>query len=184
MDLQISSKNVELSEEMRRYIERKLSKLNRYLPNIVESRVEIIKEKTKSPEQHFVVHLAVNSNGTLILSEERGADLPTAIDKVAAVMNRRIEHYKGKLYDKRKGKKGNSSLRTAAEAAPETAHTPGKIVKVKRFTVKPMEVDEATSQMEILGHDFFLFFNAEDEKLNLVYRRKDSDYGLIQPELG
>lgn len=184
MDFQISSKNVELSAETRRYIESKLSKLNRYLPNITESRVEVIKEKTKSPEQHFVVHLAVNSNGTLILSEEKGADLLTAVDKVASVMNRRIEHYKGKLYDKRKGKKDNASLRTATKPVTETAPAPGKIVKVKNFTIKPMEVEEAISQMETLGHDFFLFFNAQDERINLIYRRRDNDYGLIQPELG
>ena len=147
--------------------------------------MELIKESTKSPEAHFVVHLTVNSNGTLLLVEERAADLPTAIDKVASVMNRRIEHYKGKLYDKRKGKKSGETLRAAAEeAATEASPAPGKIVKVKRFTIKPMAVDEATSQMEIMGHDFFLFFNAEDEKLNLVYRRKDNNYGLIQPELG
>ena len=184
MDFQIGSKNIELSAETRQYIERKLGKLDHYLPNITEARVEITKEKTKSPEQNFIVHLTINSNGTLILGEERAADLSTAIDKVTAVMNRRIEHYKGKLQDKRRGKKSNESVRTSLETPPDTASGQGKVVKVKKFVMKPMSVEEATSQMEILGHDFFIFFNAEDEKVNLVYRRKDNDYGLIQPEQG
>jgi len=170
MQLQISGKNMELSAETRRYIERKLGRLNRYLPDITESKVEVSREKTKAPEQHFVVQVTIESNGTLLRSEERGADLPTAIERAAAVMNRRIEHFKGKLYDRRKG--------------PAIPQASGKVVKTKHFSLKPMAVDEALDQMEILGHDFFLFFNADTETVNLLYRRKDNNYGLIEPELG
>ena len=184
MQLQISGKNMELSPEARHYIERKLGKLSHYLPNITEAKVEVSQEKTKSPEQHFVVQVTIDSNGTLLRSEERGADLSTATDKVAAAINRRIEHYKGKLYDRRKGKKHNSLARLRPNQEPEIAQSPGKVVKIKRFSLKPMAVDEALDQMEILGHDFFLFFNADTETVNLLYRRKDNDYGLIEPELG
>jgi putative sigma-54 modulation protein len=184
MQLQISGKNMELSTETRRYIERKLGRLNRHLPGITESKVEVSQEKTKAPEQHFVVQVTIESNGSLLRSEERGADLPTAIDRVAAVMNRRIEHFKGKLYDRRKGKKHNSLARLSPEEKPAILQAPGKIVKTKHFSLKPMAVDEALDQMEILGHDFFLFFNADTEKVNLLYRRKDNNYGLIEPELG
>jgi putative sigma-54 modulation protein len=103
MELQITGKNVELSPEVRRYIEGKLGKLSRHLPEIEESRVEIIEEKTKSPEQHFIVQITVNSNGTLLRGEERGPDLLTAINKVAAVIDRQIEHFKGKRARRRKG---------------------------------------------------------------------------------
>ena len=184
MELQITSRNMELSSEVRHYIERKLGKLNHYLPNIVESKVELSRQKTRSSQQHFVVQVTVDSNGTLIRSEERGADLFTAIDKVAAVMSRRIERYKGKLYDKRKGKKSNSSIRSGVNEAMATAKPLEKVVKVKQFTIKPMAVDEAIDQMEILGHDFFLFLNTDTEELNLLYRRKDNNYGLIEPKLG
>ena len=180
MELQITGKNIDLSPTVRRYIERKLGNLSRHLPSIIGSKVEIFEEKTKSPQQHFVVQVTVDSSGTLFRGEERGEDLFTAIDKVAATMNRQIEHYKGKRYSKGKG----SSLARGEFSEEVVAQPLRKVVKVKRFAVKPMSVTEAIDQMELLGHDFFLFFNADSEELNLLYRRKDSNYGLIEPELG
>ena len=183
MELQISSKNMELSPEVRHYIERKLGKLSHYLPNIVESKVEVFEEKTKAPQQRFIVQLTVNGNGILLRSQERGANLFTAIDKVATVINRQIGRYKGKLHDKRIGKKGNPPARSGLNEETETTKPSRRVVKVKRFTIKPMSVDEAIDQMELLGHAFFLFFNDDTEELNLLYRRKDDNYGLIEPEL-
>jgi len=182
MELQITGKNMELSPAVRQYIERKLGKLNRHLPKIIESKVEISEEKTKSPQQHFVVQATIDSSGTLLRSQERGENLFTAIDKVVEVMNRQIERYKGKLYEKGRG----SSLARGglSEETVEEEPVRKKVVKVKQFAVKPMSVEEAIDQMELLGHDFFLFFNADDEGLNLLYRRKDGNYGLIKPELG
>ncbi len=180
MELQITGKNIDLSPAVRQYIERKLGKLSRHLPNIIESKVEISEEKTKSPQQRFVVQVTIDSGGTLLRGEERAEDLFTAIDKVATIMGRQIEHYKGKLYEKRRG-----SLLARSEFSEEIETQPQRrVVKVKRFAVKPMSVAEATDQMELLGHDFFLFFNDDTEKLNLLYRRKDGNYGLIKPELG
>jgi putative sigma-54 modulation protein len=178
MELQITGKNVELTPALRQSIERKLGKLERHLPNITEYKVEISAEKTKSPEQHFVVQVTIDSNGTLLRGVERGQDLLKAVGKVAAVMNRQIERYKGKLYEKGRG----NSL-TRSEFKEEPAQPDRKVVKVKRFAVKPMSVAEATEQMELLGHDFFLFFNADTEELNLLYRRQDGNYGLIEPEM-
>ena len=180
MELQITGKNIDLSSTVRRYIERKLGKLSRFLPNITESKVEIFEEKTKSPQQRFVVQVTIDSGGTLLRGEERAEDLFAAIDKVATIMGRQIEHYKGKLYEKRRG---SSLARSEFSEEIETPPSP-RVVKVKRFPVKPMSVAEATDQMELLDHDFFLFFNADTEKLNLLYRRKDGNYGLIEPELG
>jgi len=181
MELQITGQNIELSPAVRRYIERKLGRLNRHLPNIIASKVEIVAEKTKSPQQHYLVQVTLDSSGTLLRGEERGEDLFTAIDKVAAIMKRQIEHYKGKLYEKGRG---SSLARSEFSEGMETTEPPRKVVKVKRFAVKPMSVAEAIDQMELLGHDFFLFFNANTEEINLLYRRKDGNYGLIEPELG
>jgi len=181
MELQITGKNIDLSPTVRRYVERKLGRLSCHLPNIVGFKVEIFEEKTKSPRQRFVVQATVDSSGTLFRSEERGEDLFTAIDKVAATMNRQIEHYKGKRYDKGRG---SSLARGEFNEEVVAAQPLRKVVKVKRFAVKPMSVAEAIDQMELLGHDFFLFFNADTEELNLLYRRKDGNYGLIEPELG
>jgi putative sigma-54 modulation protein len=181
MELQITGKNIDISPSLRRHIERKLKKLNRHLPNITEAKLEIFEENTKSPEQHFGVQVTIDSNGTLLRGKERGQDLFTAIDKVAEVMNRQIEHYKGKRYEKGRG---NSLARGEPAEEAEPASPSRKIAKVKRFAVKPMSTAEAIDQMELLGHDFFLFFNADTEEINLLYRRKDGDYGLIEPELG
>lgn len=178
MELQITGKNMEVSPTVRRYIERKLGKLNRHLPKILESKVEITEEKTKSPKQHFVVQVTVNSKGTLLRAEHRGEDLFTAIDKVETTMKRQIEHYKGKLYDKGRG----ISLARGG-LSPEAIEPLPTLTRVKRFIIKPMPTDEAIHQMELLGHDFFLFYNIDTDGLNLVYRRRDGNYGLIEPEL-
>jgi len=181
MELQITGKNMELTPAVRRYIERKLGKLNRHLPHIIESRVEIAEEKTRSPQQRFVARATVAGDGARFHSEERGEDLFQAIDKVAAVMIRQLEHHKGKRYEKGR----NSSLtRGEPKEEVETAKPAPEVVKVKRFVMKPMTVAEAAHQMELLGHNFFLFFNADTEELNLLYQRKDGNYGLIEPELG
>jgi putative sigma-54 modulation protein len=97
------------------------------------------------------------------------------------VLSKRIERYKGKLYDKGRG---ISLARQGATIEAEEVDVPRKIVKSKQLLVKPMPVDEAINQMELLGHDFFLFIDADTERLNLVYRRKNGDYGLIKVELG
>jgi putative sigma-54 modulation protein len=181
MELQITGTNTQITPAVRRYIERKLGKLGRHLPNIIETKVEISEEKTKSPQQHYLVRVSVAGTGAVFHGEERGEELFTAIDKVAAIITRQLEHHKGKLYKKGRG---NSLARGEFSEEVEAIEPAGKVVKVKRFTIKPMFVAEAIDQMELLGHDFFLFFNADTEELNLLYRRKDGDYGLIEPELG
>ncbi len=177
MDLKVTGKNIELSPELTGYIDKKLGKLSVHLANIKDAKVEIAGEKTRSPGQRFIVQVTVNSGGTILRGEERGEDLFSAIDKVAAIMKRRIERFKGKHYSK----KGGASARTVEPEIPvKTGH---KIVKYKQFAVRMMPVDEAVEQMELLSHDFFLFLNNETGRLNLLYRRKDKDYGLIEPKL-
>jgi putative sigma-54 modulation protein len=181
MELQITGKNTEITPTVRRHAERKLRKLSRHLGNITEFKVEVTEEKTRSPEQHYVVQVTVDSNGTLLRGEERGEDLFTAINRVAAIMDRQIEHYKGKLYEKGRG---NSFARGELNEEVTEAPSPPRVVKVKRFAIKPMSVPEAVDQMELLGHQFFLFLNAETDETNLLYRRNDGNYGLIEPEVG
>ena len=181
MKLQITGKNIDLQPTVRSYVERKLGKLSRHLPNITEAKVEISEEKTKSPQYHFVVQVTINSNGTLLRGEEQGEDLFTAIDKVEAVLNRQIERYKGKRYNKGRG---SSFIRAKFSKEAETAQPTEMVTKVKRFAIEPMSVAEAIDQMELLGHDFYLFRNSDTEEVNLLYRRKDGNYGLIEPELG
>ena len=181
MELQITGKNIKLMPAVRHHIERKLGKLSRHLPSIKESKVEVSEEKTKSPQQRFVVQVTIDTGGILLRAEERGENLFATIDKVAAIMDGQIEHYKGKLYEKGRG---SSLARSEFSPDIETARPAARVTKVKQFAVKPMSVAEAIDQMELLGHDFFLFLNATTEELNLLYRRRDGNYGLIEPEIG
>jgi len=182
MKLQIIARNnVEVSETLEAYVEKKIGKLSRYLPTIDEGKVEISHEGAKLPEQRFTVQVTLDSRGILIRAQEESKDIRTAIDKIVDVLSNRIERYKGKLYDKGRG---ISFARQGAAIEAEGIEAPKRVVKSKRFLVKPMPVDEAISQMELLGHDFFLFIDADTERLNLLYRREDGDYGLIEPEQG
>jgi len=182
MKLKIVAKNnVKVSETLEAYVEKKISKLGRYLPTIDEGKVEISREGAKLPEQRFTVQVTIDSRGVLIRAQEKSKDIRTAIDKIVDVLSKRIERYKGKLYDKGRG---SSFARQGAAIEAEAIEASKRVVKSKRFLVKPMPVDEAISQMELLGHDFFLFIDADTERLSLLYRREDGDYGLIEPEQG
>jgi putative sigma-54 modulation protein len=181
MDLQITGHNVDILPTVRSYLDKKLSKLGRHLPNLETVKIEVSEQKTKSKEQRFVAEVTLDINGTLLRSEERAENLITAIDRVVPALDRQIEKYKGKLY--KKSKAGIAARAQAqTEATPEDVETP-RIVRTKRFPVKPMMAEDAINQMELLGHDFFLFVNHETKEINLVYRRKDGNYSVIEPTL-
>jgi putative sigma-54 modulation protein len=182
MELQIFARNgAEVSEDLESYVEKKIGRLSRYLPTIGEGKVEISQAGAKLPQQRFTVQVTLDSRGVLIRAQENAHDIRAAIDKVADVLVKRIERYKGRMYDKGRG---TSLARQEAVIEVDEAAAPRRVVKSKRFLVKPMPVDEAVTQMELLGHDFFLFVDADSERLNLLYRRHNGDYGLIEPERG
>ena len=178
MDLQIITENMEPSKALQEQVEKKVVKLSRYLPSIDRGKVEISRERAKQPEQRFTVQITLDSKGTLIRAQEKAENVRTALDKVMDALTNRIEHYKGKLYDKRRRV---SLARQEAIEEAEEVEAPKEVVKNKHFLVKPMLQDEAINQMELLGHDFFLFISAETGKLNVLYRRQDGNYGLIEP---
>ena len=183
MKLQVVGKNnVEVSETIEAYVEKKVGKLGRYLPTLTEGKVEISREGTKLPQQRFTVQVTLDSKGVLIRAQEKSKDMRAAIDKVVDVLSKRIERYKGKLYDRKS--RGVSFARKGAAIEEEEIEAPNRVVKTKRFLVKPMAADEAIGQMELLGHDFFLFLDADTERLNLLYRRGDGNYGLIEAQQG
>ena len=184
MEMHVTGKNLELSPEAREYISRKMNKINKFLPTILSFDVVASQEQTRSPAQRFVVQVTVDSNGTLIRGEERGQDVHSAVDKVFEVMSRQIEHYKGKLqHGKGKGSIRTSTTEVVEAVAAEGEETGPRIVKNKRFEVKPMSMDEAVDQMQLLGHDFFLYYDPDVNKMNLIYKRKDGNLGLIEPTI-
>ncbi|MDO8637849.1 MAG: ribosome-associated translation inhibitor RaiA [Dehalococcoidia bacterium] len=182
MDLRVTSKNVEISELERQYLEKKLGRLTHHLPNISESTVEITREKTKEPQDRFVVQVTVNSRGTLLRGEVRAPVLTAAIDSVADVLDRQIERFKGRRHGK--GRREGERFEEPAGESTDEAEDTARLVKTKHFNVKPMAVDEAIEQMELLGHEFFIFVSTNNNRFNVVYRRRDGQYGLIEPELG
>jgi putative sigma-54 modulation protein len=185
MDIQLTGKNIEMTARIKEYADRKLGKLSRYLSNISESKVEITEEGTRSPGQRYVVQVTLNVNGAILRGEERGQDILMAIDKVSDVMDNQIKRFKGKRFDKGRGTSfARGTFGSALDIESLAEPGDGRIIKTKRFTVKPMLPEEAIENMELLGHDFFLFYNDTTKRINLVYRRKDGNYGLIEPEVG
>ncbi|MBC7222895.1 MAG: ribosome-associated translation inhibitor RaiA [Anaerolineae bacterium] len=178
MQLTIKGKNVEVTDTLRQYVEKKIGKLDRYLPNIDEARVELSTENTKSASDRQVVQVTIRSRRTILRAEERSSDMLAAIDAVADKMVQRINRFKGKRRNR-----GRGAPAEAVPASVEEAEEEHRIVRVKRFPVIPMDEEEAIEQMELLGHDFFVFYNVNDDAINVLYRRRDGNYGLIQPEL-
>jgi len=177
VEISIFARNMEVPPRLREHVERKMGKLDRYLPSIDEARVDLAVEKTRSAANRQVAQLTVRVRGTILRAEERTNDMFASIDAVLDKMYRQIARYKGKRQDRWQTVAETPSLEEPAE------ETEGEIVRVKRFEVRPMAPEEAIEQMELLGHRFYLFLNADENAINVVYRRDDGNYGLLQPEL-
>jgi len=180
MEIKIAARNMKLQEDVRDYAENKLGKLFKYLNTISWIKLDLIEEKTKSRQPVYGAQVTVNVNGFLMRSEQKDENVRAAIDAVTDVMERLIDRYK-KRYSVNKGK-AHETIRTQVEEVAPESEQPQYVYKRKRFIVKPMTAEQAVEQMEFLGHDFFLFVSDVDNSINVVYRRKDGKYGLIQPE--
>lgn len=193
MQLIVKGRNIEVNDRIRSYVEKKIGRLERYLPDIIEARVELSEQKSRKASQRHVAQVTVRSNSTLLRAEERSSDLFTSIDAVADKLHRQIRRYKGKR--RRKMERAQLAAMMAEEVEltgeelagelelEEEEFFEGTIVRTKRFQMVPMSEEEAIEQMELLGHDFFVFYNINEEAVNVVYRRSDGNYGLLQPEL-
>ncbi|MDD5190838.1 MAG: ribosome-associated translation inhibitor RaiA [Dehalococcoidales bacterium] len=181
MELQIIGHNVEILPTVRSYVEKKLGKINRHLPNVKTVKIELMELKARATKFRFRAQVTLEADGLLLRAEEQAENLLVAIDKVVPVLDRQIERYKGKY--SRKSPPG-SSIKNQLQEEPvtEKGDAPA-IVRTKRFSVRLMTTQEAVEQMELLGHDFFLFNNAATKELNLLYRRKDGNYSIIEPEI-
>jgi putative sigma-54 modulation protein len=181
MQFLITGKNLEVSDWMRSHVAKKLERLDRYLPAIAEMRIELSKEATKSAQDRYVCQVTVRgSHGAILRAEERSSDVRDAIDEVTEKMYRQLVRYKGKHWERVR-----DQVVASAPAVEEEDEDEGErmIVRRKQFQVSPMDEVEAIEQLELLGHDFFVFYNVDNAGINVVYRRKDGQYGLLQPEL-
>ena len=177
MELSIFARNMEVTPRLREHLELKVGKLDRYLPSIDEARVDLTVENTRSAAHRQVAQLTVRVPGTILRAEERHQDMFAAIDAVLDKMYRQIARYKGRRQDRWHAVVESLPVEESAEESD------GEIVRVKRFEVRPMMPEEAIEQMELLGHLFYVFLNAYEDGINVVYKRDDGDYGLLQPEL-
>ena len=179
MQLIISGKNLDVSDWLREYVEKKIGKLDRYLPALTEARVELALENTKNVKQSQVVQVTLRTNGTIMRGEERSSDFTVAVDTVAEKLYKQIERYKGKrAHARTQGEKVLQPSNVEPQIPADLPH----IVRTKRFRISSMTEEEAIEQMELLGHNFFVFANREHGKINVLYRRNDGNYGLIEPE--
>ena len=179
MQLLITGKNVEVTDWLRAYIEKKIGKLDRYLPTIIEARVELLVQETKSAKDRQRVQVTIRDNGTLLRAEEKSADMFASIDAVLDKMYRQIARYKERRQDRRAA---GEVPPVEVSAAEDETRLP-EIVRVKRFRVTPMSPEDAVEQMELLGHDFYVFQNRAIDRLSVLYRRRDGNYGVLEPEV-
>jgi putative sigma-54 modulation protein len=193
MQLTIKGRNIEVTDRLRSYVDKKIGRLDRFLPELAEARVELSEEASQKTSHRQVAQVTVRSNGTLLRAEERSNDIYAAIDAVTDKLHRQIRRYKGKR--RRKMERAQVAAAAAEEyeltdlveqlegVEEDEGFVEGRIVRVKRFQMVPMATEEAMEQMELLGHDFFVFFNPAEDAVNVLYRRADGNYGLLQPEL-
>ncbi len=180
MKITVSGKNMEITAALRSTVEKKLSKLERYFNPNVEAQVTFSVEKNRSMNKtKQVIEVTIPFNGVILRGEEANDDMYTSIDLVVDKLEGQIRKQKTKLERRTHG----DSLRYQyIPDIEEDAKNELKIVRTKRFAVKPMSSEEAVLQMELLGHSFFVFKDADSEEVNVVYKRKDGNYGLIEPE--
>ncbi len=175
MQIALRGKNVQVTQALREYVEKKVGKIEKYFDGLSNVQVTLEVEKDRR-----IVEVTIPINGMILRGEEVTGDMYSSIDLVMEKLERQIERYRTQIF--RKFRRDGGKL-PAREERPEPEESQEfKVVKTKRFAMKPMPVDEAIMQMNLVGHDFFVFENAETEKVNVVYRRRDGDYGLIEPE--
>ncbi len=181
--VEISVHNLDLTDRLQDYVTKKVSKLDRYLDRLEEAKVDLSYVKSaRSAGDRQVAQITVRGRGALLRAEERTDDIYSAIDNALEKINRQVDRYKGRS---RRGR-GDGRPASAAAGSPtaEESEAGVEIVRRKKFRLTPMDEQEAIEQMGLLSHeDFFVFLNAATNQVNVLYRRRDGTYGLIEPEV-
>lgn len=178
MRVNVRGKNIELTDPLRQYVEKKLTKLEKYFDNLAGTDATVTLNVEKG---RHIVEVTIPLNGIILRGEEATGDMYASVDLVVEKLEKQVMKYKTRLSRKRAANHVSAPVEEMAVNAWDEDEKP-KIVRTKRFAFKPMPVEEAIMQMDLLGHDFFVFSNAATEEINVVYRRKDGNYGLIEPE--
>ena len=177
MKFVISGKNIDVTEGLRKAVEDKLGKLERYFTSDTEVIVTLSVEKERQK-----IEVTIPVKGNIIRSEQVSSDMYVSIDLVEEIIERQLRKYKNKIIDKKQSGTGFQPEFVEQDYEDDTNEI--KIIRTKKFGFKPMYPEDACVQMELLGHNFFVFLNAETEEVNVVYKRKGNTYGLIEPDFG
>lgn len=176
MKVIIYGKNMQLTDALKDAAIKKVKRLDKFFQQEVEAKVVLSVEKKVQK-----VEVTIPFNGRIVRVEEYSDDMYNSIDEAVESLEQQIRKYKTKLQDKHQA--GESIKFENIEPLDDDEQEEFRIVKTKRFAVKPMNIEEAVLQMDLLKHNFFVFLNADSEEVNVVYKRKDNNYGLIEPEL-
>ncbi len=179
MKINVRGKNIDATPSLVDYAHKKLGKLDKHFDENAD--VQVVMSVIR--EEH-IVEVTVNLNGMILRGEESTGDMYASIDQVVDKLERQVKKYKTRMHKqmRQKGVRNMNEKHAAIEAEEAEEEDKPRVVRTKRFPLKPMTVEEAILQMDLLGHNFFVFANAETEAINVIYRRKDGNYGLIEPE--
>lgn len=179
MNVSVSGKNVQVTPALREHAERRISKVQKYFDDGRPLRADVV---LSTEREHHIAEVTIQVGSLLVRGVAKTDDMYVSIDSAVDRIARQVRKYKTRI--NRKLQDATRAAQAAAEPAVEErdaeAEEP-RVVRVKRFAFKPMTVDEAILQMELLGHDFFVFTDAETDEVNVLYRRRDGNYGLIEP---
>jgi len=176
MQVSVVGKHIEVTDSLKQYATDKFNRLEKYLPKTVQAVITLAVVK----KVHHIAEAVIKSNGVLIQASEETAEMYSAIDLLIEKIERRVRRYKEKLVD-HKHHTGRAETTGAATASSHAEDRIPQIIKTKRFDLKPMQPEEAVMQMELLDKDFFIFSNAGNGQVNVIYKRKDGNVGLIEP---
>jgi putative sigma-54 modulation protein len=186
-NLIIQGRGTAVDDPLRRYAERKLRKLTRHFDALQEAQAVLREERHHSDGKARVAEVTVWGDGVVLRGRHGDADMRAAIDGVVDKLERQMRKRRNRLIDKRRLEVSRARRRQAADAearlrAVSTPPAAAEVVRIKRFVMKPMTAEDAMLQLERLGHAFFVFRNAQTEEINVLYRRRDGNYGVIEPE--
>ena len=179
MRLQVKGKNLEVSDSIRSYAEQKLRKLDRQLHDLTRVELELAVERNPSIAANQVAEATIWTKGPVLRAREASGDMRASIDQLTEKLLRQVKHYR----EKRNPRSARRDGVPPGGGVPMPEESERQIVKTKQFAVQAMTPEEAVLQLELVGHDFFVFRNADSGDVNVVYRRKGGGYGLIEPQV-
>jgi putative sigma-54 modulation protein len=184
--VEIQVRNLHMTDRVQSHVNERAGRLDHYLPAIEEVNVELTHHSSaRNTEDRNVAQITARGKGLTLRAEERAAEVLTAFDSAVDILRKQIERYKGRHYHGRGAVQQELEADEMGLPLDDTDRLPPLIVRRKTFRILPMNEMEALEQMNLLGHDaFFIFFNADTNRINVLYRRRDGSYGLLEPEIG